>query len=297
MQRFCPAKINLCLQVGPLRVDGFHELFSVVAPLALGDTLQAERLAERGRIELLVEGADVPADATNLVWRAAEAFWQEVEPSGGVRFTLRKEIPVGAGLGGGSSNGTQALRAMEELFGVVLEDAVRLRLAARLGSDCPLFLADGPVIFQGRGEIIRPLDHTFRESLRGLPVAVVKPPFGVATGWAFAAWRASPGATGAGEDPLVWRQEWAAGAANLDKLADLPGNALTRVVGQKYPALPVGQRLLREELGWNWQMSGSGSAGFILLPAGATTAEKDRLRHLLESTWGPGSFAMFTELS
>lgn len=297
LRRFCPAKINLCLTVGPRREDGFHELFSVVAPVAFGDYLTVERLPEKGRIELTVRGWAAPADSTNLVWQAAERFWQEVSPEGGVRFILEKKIPPGAGLGGGSSNGTQALLAMEKLFGVTLSDSVRLSMAASLGSDCPLFLAPGPVAFFGRGDILESLPSSFRESLRGQSVLLAKPAFSVGTAWAFQAWQSRRATEAAGEiSPQAWREDRLAEWDHYHTWEELPANDLEQVVGEKFIALPALRQELHRSLGWTWQMSGSGSAGFVRLPENLDEDTLARARQLILHAWGEDAFVCVTSL-
>ena len=159
--RVAPAKLNLFLAITGRREDGFHELVSVVAPLKFGDTLRVEPATE---FSLGCDVPDVPVDGTNLVLRAAQAFAAASGWRGGARFFIEKRIPMGAGLGGGSSNAVAALRALNVLAGPAqgLAPEALARVAAQLGSDCPLFLHDGPVVMRGRGV------HTAARCGRGL---------------------------------------------------------------------------------------------------------------------------------
>jgi 4-diphosphocytidyl-2-C-methyl-D-erythritol kinase len=187
---FSPAKINLYLAVTGRRPDGFHDLVSVAAPLAWGDELRAEagdRSPEAGKngFTLECEWADVPLDDTNLVLRAAGAFAAATGWDRPVRFVLTKRIPVGAGLGGGSSNAVAALRALNELAGGTLAPAALAGIAATLGSDCALFVRGEPVVMRGRGEHIESLPAGAAGRLRGRRVLVFKPSFGIATPWAY----------------------------------------------------------------------------------------------------------------
>ena len=110
---FSPAKLNLLLAVTGRRADGYHELVSVAAPLDWGDSLTIELAAPAtGAFSLECGDPAVPADDSNLVFRAARAFFAAVRRRGGARFSLGKRIPVGAGLGGGSSNAVAAVEAM-----------------------------------------------------------------------------------------------------------------------------------------------------------------------------------------
>ena len=199
---FAPAKINLFLAVTGRRTDGFHDLVSVVAPLAWGDTLWIEsggRRAESGEIEpnaaaeavtgggitLECDEACVPGDETNLIVKAARLFREATGWREPVHFRLEKRIPLGAGLGGGSSDGTAALRGLDLLAGHPLAPAALAELAARVGSDCALFLHGAPVVMRGRGERVAALPAAAAARLRGRRVLVFKPDFGIGTPWAY----------------------------------------------------------------------------------------------------------------
>jgi len=147
VELYPPAKLNLFLEVLGRRPDGFHEIDTVVQAIGLRDTLRLERADS---VSLAVEG-DAPADATNLVWRAADAL--------GVGATMRltKRIPSGAGLGGGSSDAAAALRGLAALHGLALPEADLRERAARLGSDVPFFLSGGLARCRGRGERVDPI--------------------------------------------------------------------------------------------------------------------------------------------
>ena len=291
---FSPAKINLSLAITGRRADGFHELVSVVAPLTFGDTLHAEHDdAEAGRFTLACDAPGVPTDASNLVLRAAEAFAAETGWRGGVRFILEKRIPVGAGLGGGSGNAIAALRALEQLSGIVLAPDRAEALAAGLGSDCPLFLRGAPVVMRGRGERLSALPAGATARLSGRRVLVFKPGFGVATPWAYQALAARPD----------WYADAAASEAALAAWIADPGapaeallaNTLERPVFAKWVALPALLAWLRERHGVTAaRMSGSGSACFALL-------EEDRdeapLITTIREAWGAETFVQTTSLA
>ena len=161
---FSPAKINLFLAITGRQADGFHGLVSVVAPVAFGDTLHVRHRSQEpgagcreAEFTLGCDDPDLPTDESNLVLRAARAFAKATGWRGEVNFRLEKRIPVSAGLGGGSSNAVAALRALNGIAGKPLDAARLAELAAELGSDCPLFLHDGPVVMRGRGERVEPL--------------------------------------------------------------------------------------------------------------------------------------------
>ncbi|HEY2507211.1 MAG TPA: 4-(cytidine 5'-diphospho)-2-C-methyl-D-erythritol kinase [Streptosporangiaceae bacterium] len=148
-----PAKINLQLAVGPPRADGYHCLVSVFHAVSLYDEVTVESAA---RTELMVTGEDaaaVPADKTNLAWRAATAVAREAGlEDASVRIRIRKRIPVAAGLAGGSADAAAALVACNELWQLGMSQTELSDLAADLGSDVPFALAGGTAVGRGRGE-------------------------------------------------------------------------------------------------------------------------------------------------
>lgn len=280
-----PAKVNLLLAITGRRADGFHDLVSVVATLDLADTLEAKPAAE---MSLACDDAELPAGADNLVLRAAAAFRRETGWVGGVAFRLSKRIPAGAGLGGGSSDAVAALRALNQLAppDLRLDLPGLTRLAAELGSDCPLFLADGPVVLRGRGERVEPLLPTEAARLRGRRLLVCKPAFGIPTPWAYARLAAgAPGSYWPAAEAEAWLARWRADPA-------APAEALLRNTMEgpafaKFPALPELLARLKAAAGVAGRMSGSGSACFAFLPEGMPVAP---LVGLVRSCWGPSAF-------
>jgi 4-diphosphocytidyl-2-C-methyl-D-erythritol kinase len=289
---FSPAKVNLSLAITGRRADGFHELVSVVALLGFGDTLQARRVADGAGFSLACDVAEVPVDESNLVLRAARLFAAATGWGGGVEFRLEKRIPMGAGLGGGSSNAVAALRALERLSGLELEGGRRDAVAAELGSDCPLFWREGPVVMRGRGERVELLPKEAAGRLRGRKLVVFKPGFGVATAWAYQALAATPGAyadAGAEEARLAaWMADRGAKAEGLLL------NTMERPVFAKWIALPAMLAWLRERHGLEARMSGSGSACFAFLPEGADVAAVART---VREGWGEEAFVQSTSLA
>jgi 4-diphosphocytidyl-2-C-methyl-D-erythritol kinase len=293
LRLFAPAKINLSLAITGRRADGFHELISLVAPLEWGDTLKLEPRPDAAGDSLECNFPDVPVDATNLVLKAAAAFRQHaganVPP---VHFVLQKEVPAGAGLGGGSSDAAATLRGLNQLAQNPLTAADLCACAATVGSDVPLFLENAAVIMRGRGEKITPLPPAAQAALRGHDLIVFKPPFGVATAWAYARLR-ERGA------------EWYLPADTAEKkLADwlnspawetLPlENNLELPVFEKFAALPVLLRELRERFTVRCQMSGSGSACFALLNSDSPRGE---IKEAIRAAWGPEAVIRATRLT
>jgi 4-diphosphocytidyl-2-C-methyl-D-erythritol kinase len=292
---FSPAKINLFLAVTGRRPDGFHDLVSVVAPLDFGDELEASLAApgEGSRFSLACDQPEVPIDGSNLVLKAAEAFAVAASWKGAVHFKLTKRIPLGAGLGGGSSNAVAALRALNQLAGNPLVTAQLADVAATLGSDCALFLHGTPVAMRGRGEQLDELSAGAVARLRGRRVLLFKPGFGISTPWAYQRMIARGGdylsSVGAEGRLAAWLQ----GAGPAEELLF---NNMEPAAFEKYVALPVLAERLRREFGVAVAMSGSGSACFALLPDGAA-AIVTQMKQVIGESWGGVTFVQEARLA
>ncbi|HYC69742.1 MAG TPA: 4-(cytidine 5'-diphospho)-2-C-methyl-D-erythritol kinase [Opitutaceae bacterium] len=293
---FSPAKINLFLAVTGRRADGFHDLVSVVAPLDFGDELAAEPggggpAADRFTLEC--DDPAVPVDGANLVLKAAAAFARASGFAGRVHFRLRKRIPVGAGLGGGSSNAVAALRALNTLAERKLPDDALAELAAALGSDCALFLRRAPVVMRGRGERVDLLPEGAVRRLRGRRVLLFKPSFGIPTPWAYG----RMAARGGDYVPAAEAEARLAGWTNASRPAEeLLFNNLEPAAFSKFPALPLLLARLRG-FGVAAAMSGSGSACFALLPAEAAPDLVSDLTRDIRECWGPAAWVGETRIA
>ncbi len=298
-----PAKLNLFLAITERRADGYHNLVSVVVPLEFGDTLTAEVAdAPSETVPVLsCTDPDVPCDDTNLVIRAAKAFAEAAQQRRSVHFHLEKRIPMGAGLGGGSSDGVAALRALNTLAGGKLDASEMGRLASELGSDCPLFLRGAPVIMRGRGERVETLPEQAARRLRGRRVIVFKPPFGIPTAWAYrrmaelAVQKASLGRDGvylpeADAERLL--SEWVSNAAAEPEA--LLFNNLERPAFSKYLAIPTLLEQLRRDHGLAPRMTGSGSACFAFLKDDAPV---EAITGAIRRGWGDAAFVIVTRIA
>ena len=190
------AKINLTLRVGPVRPDGFHDLRTLFQSIALGDRL--DLTPRRGPLTLETDSERAPGDSTNLVWRAAVLLWSAIGRKGapaGVAMTLRKQIPVAAGLGGGSADAAAALAGLHALWKGRLARADLMQLAGELGSDVPFFLMGGTALGLGRGEDLYPIADIPR-----LNLVLIAPSFGISTSDAYR-WLDEDRAAGGGRRP------------------------------------------------------------------------------------------------
>jgi 4-diphosphocytidyl-2-C-methyl-D-erythritol kinase len=176
------AKINLGLCIGPLRADGFHELRTVYQTIALHDVIHVS-VGRGSGIEILCEDPRVPRDESNTCYRIVEGAMSALKARGRVVIEIEKRLPVQGGLGGASGNAVAALLALERALKKQLPGAERLRIAAEVGSDLPLFLVGGTVLGVGRGEEVYPL-----VDLPAVACVVATPEVGISTPKAFADW-------------------------------------------------------------------------------------------------------------
>ena len=151
-----PAKINLFLEILGKRDDGYHEIETVMQEIDLVDNLQFEEIQEGVRLKCNDE--NIPSDENNLVCKAANLILNECGIKKGVLISLEKNIPVGAGLGGGSSDAAATLKALNLLWKIGLNDAELMEFAAKLGSDIPFFIKGKTSLCSGRGERITPIE-------------------------------------------------------------------------------------------------------------------------------------------
>ena len=275
--RLAPAKVNLFLHVGPLETDGYHPLASLVAFADIGDRATVE---PADRLSLAVTGpfaAALENEGDNLVLRATRALGAAAgigEP--GLRITLDKQLPVAAGLGGGSSDAGAVLKLARDSLGLPFDDAALADIAAGLGADGPMCLHARAAWAEGRGDVL-----TFETGLPPLPALLVNPGVPSSTGAVYRAFDAgSPGradrpAPTAGRDlPSVI--DWLAVQRN-DLQA--PAVTLTPAIGAALSATAAlpGARITR--------MSGSGATVFALFDTAAAAEAAGRALAALQPAW------------
>lgn len=287
MEPFCvfsPSKINLTLAITGVRPDGFHDLVSLVAPLDWGDTLDV-RVTQAAQADTLAcDFPGVPTDATNLILKAAAALRAALPAKAQppfAHFILKKRTPAGAGLGGGSGNAAAALLALNRLSPEPVGEDFLEKIAAEVGSDCPLFVRAKPVVMRGRGERLESLPPAAERAISGRRVCIFKPSFGINTGWAYGQMKAQ-----APRHYLPPAEAEAMLAAWMkDPSGDLPlFNNMQGVAFEKYVALPALLERLRARFQVPCIMSGSGSACFALPKPDTDVAA---LRACVEDAWGP----------
>ena len=281
------AKLNLSLAITGRRADGFHELVSLVAPIALADTLTLEPGRPLG---LTCDDASLSVDGSNLVLKAAAAYVKRRPSAPTGHFHLTKKVPHGAGLGGGSSDAAAALRLLDQASGNPLGLEVLAALATEVGSDCPFFVRGQAAIMRGRGERLEILSVAACAALAGRKVVLVKPPFGIPTPEAYAL-LAKAGKYRPAAQAEASLAAWIAQPASDPSVL---GNDLATPVFAKFLSLPVGLESFRRVTGVNWQMTGSGSACFAFVSEGF---EHARLREDVRRAWGQGAWVQETVIS
>jgi len=268
------AKINLALKVLGRRADGYHELRTVFQTVSLADTLDVEFTPARATS---IRVQSDPEISGNLVEHAARLALDAMRTTGRVEFRLKKRIPMGAGLGGGSSDAAAVLLALPALAGGSLALPALMRLASQLGSDVPFFLLGGTAVAMGRGGEVYPLPE--RPATAGL---IVAPALHVSTAEAYQALGRAPGelTSAAWQNMISSFQScvWDGGQVSSETSTPAGGeNDFETVVFLRHPQLKSLKRRL-EKLGASPAMlSGSGSALFGLFP-GREAAERARER-------------------
>lgn len=178
MISFPNAKINIGLHVTEKRPDGFHNLETVFFPVGWSDILE---FAESDRLQFTTSGIQISGDPdSNLVMKAYRLIKDEYQIPA-LKIHLHKQIPFGAGLGGGSSDAAFMLLMLNRWFELNISEQKLLEYAAILGSDCPFFILNKPVYATGRGELMNIIDLR----LNGLSLLIIKPPYEVSTASAF----------------------------------------------------------------------------------------------------------------
>jgi 4-diphosphocytidyl-2-C-methyl-D-erythritol kinase len=248
MQVLAPAKINLSLRVVERRSDGFHEIVTLIAPISLYDEINIELCAGSQKIVFRCNDSSVPKGEGNLVVRAANVFFKEMKITSGLSIELKKKIPHGAGLGGGSSDAASTLLALNQLFETNLPREALAKMGETIGSDVPFFIFQSAAVCKGRGELVTPT--TLRERLSLL---LLKPEFGVPTAWAYSRWRDSREIPGISYAPQAFGSQTFV-------------NDLERPVFEKFVFLAgIKMWLLKQPEVGAALMSGSGSTVFAVI--------------------------------
>lgn len=266
-----PAKINLYLEIIGDRPDGYHELAMVMQSVELADQIHL-RSIHNGPIQVTCTHPQMPLDQSNLAYRAADLMRQTFPSAskhfGGVDIIIEKNIPIGAGLAGGSTNAAAVLVGLDLMWQLGLTQSELQALAAQLGSDVPFCIAGGTAIATGRGEVLAPLP-----SLDGVFVVLAKyKSLSVATPWAYKTYREMFADTYAESEQVGDRQKHfhsgpmmaAITRQDYAEIGKLLHNDLEKAVLPKYPTVAALKNALKAADTLGAMMSGSGPTVFAL---------------------------------
>ena len=271
------AKINVSLAVGWKRPDGYHELTTVMQTLILHDALFMKKIHAE-TVKLSVNLAFLPTNEKNLAYRAVNYMRERFETGGGVYMELIKNIPVSAGLGGGSADCAAALIGMRELYGLPVSDGEMLKIAETFGADVPFCMTQGTALARGKGEILEKLPpHPFAH------VLLARPPVIVSTADVFNNYTENI------SEKRPDAEKVAAGirAGDLELIAEGIGNDLEAVTAKKYPQISRIKGMMLEYGAVCSSMTGSGPCvfGYFINKKDARAAaseirEKERVKEI-----------------
>ena len=258
MLRFeSPAKINLRLEILRKREDGYHEIRTILQKISLHDTLYFSLRKEKG-ISIKADSPNLPTGKANLVYKAVQSMMRESGYRGGILIEIKKRIPLGAGLGGGSSNAVTTLTAMNHLLNLNVSKKRLMEMGLEIGADVPFFFLEGAAVGSGIGERLRKIE---------LPVlwfVLIYPNFEVSTRWAY--------------QNFVLTNERI--HFNLQKFTKTPEgishillNHLEKVVSEKYPQIDNMKKILCSAGALAALMTGSGPTVFGIFSDGKSATE------------------------
>jgi 4-diphosphocytidyl-2-C-methyl-D-erythritol kinase len=279
---FSPAKLNLLLSIHGKRSDGYHDLTSIIVGLDFGDYLEVS-IHDQGFDSLTCSDPITPVDETNLILKMASSLRDYAGIRTFFSFRLIKNIPLGAGLGGASSNAVCALKAMCSLLDLNLEDSIQHKLASSVGSDCSFFIKSVPSIMEGRGERILPLEESLHSVFSGREVLLFKPSFSIATSEAYACLQAKDF-----EEKQKSLDRIESFAKSLD-YSKFVYNSFTNPISDKYLIIKILLKALRDK-DFICDMTGSGSTCFALLSKENPSKDVLLIKKILEEVLGPNIF-------
>lgn len=272
-----PAKLNLYLAVLGRRMDGFHDIETIMQPVSLCDEIEIAIGGLKDPVTTLSTtgiSLDV-ADVGNLAYRAAEFFRIRTGIKDSFEIALHKNIPPGSGMGGGSSNAACVLRALNDAYGKPIDFETLCMTAEQLGSDVPFFLYNSPAICRGRGEIVEPLE-SFSSPFGWYVIAV--PPIHVRTADVYAAWASGKRLPSPYADAASFLRAWSQNSeAPMFNALWASAKSVAPILSRYRSQLPT----------YSWTMTGSGSAFYAPV---ATQEDAIALRSKIPPVAGFRSF-------
>ena len=245
---FSPAKINLGLWIVGKRPDGYHNIFTIYHTVDFGDKIYLKKSV---KLKVSTSSPVVPNDEENIVYKALKKFEEFTGLEPNYEVFIEKNIPVGAGLGGGSSNAATVLKAVNELEGNILSEEELFKLASTLGADVPFFLKGGCAVGEGIGDNLRFLNKSFNRD-----IFIIYPNIPISTGKIYSLVRDDI-LTKRDEIPIISKLE-----ADLEDWLPYLENRLGDIAKEEYPILKEILNTL-EFLGYKGHISGSGSSVYV----------------------------------
>lgn len=248
------AKINLGLDVLKKREDGYHEVKMVMQTIDMFDRLELRKIRKQG-IFVQTNLKYLPVNQDNLVYKAARIFMDEYKLTGGIEITLKKYIPVAAGMAGGSSDAAAVLYGMNKLYETGLSSETLMKLGVKIGADVPFCIMRGTALAEGIGEKLTKLPDS-----PNCHVLIAKPPLSVSTKWVYSNLKAAE----IKEHPDIDKLIEALSAGDLGTMAQYMGNVLETVTEAEYPQISKLKEIMTEKGALCSLMSGSGPTVFGL---------------------------------
>ncbi len=250
----CPAKVNLSLDVVNRREDGYHNLRMIMHTVKLFDTLTVTAYpSDVTEITLSSNLKFLPVDERNLCFKSAKLFLEKSKLCARVNIKIQKNIPVGAGLGGGSTDAAGTLLALNTLFDSPFAKPALLDLAKTIGADVPFFIYGGCMLAEGIGEILTPLP-----ALKDAVFLLAKPKYGISTPYVYK----NLDIESVCNHPDIDAAISALRQNDFDKLGSVAGNVLETVVTKEYSEIEQYKQIMNNHGAIYSLMSGSGSTVF-----------------------------------
>ena len=250
------AKVNLGLDIVGRRDNGYHEVKMIMQSVDLKDSMTLT-VNDTDIVTIMTDSKDIPADDSNIVVKAIKLLKQEYGIKKGISVELKKNIPIAGGMAGGSADAAAALRGMNELFNLKLDDKKLCELGVKLGADVPYCIMGGTMLSEGIGEVLTPL-----KSAPDCYVAIVKPAFSVSTKKVYEAYDSLSGdrIIHPDIDGLID----AINEGDLYKMCTCMGNSLESVTEKEHTLIAEIKRILKEKGAVKAMMSGSGPTVFAI---------------------------------
>ena len=268
------AKVNLRLEILKKREDGYHEIRTIFQRISLHDTIRFSLREARG-ISITTDEPNLPVGKNNLVYRAAEAILNNSAYRGGISIHIEKRIPLGAGLGGGSSNAATTLKALNQLLEMGLSRKEMMTMGVKIGADVPFFFLDKGAIAAGIGERLKEID------LPALWFVLIYPKFEVSTRWAYQNTRLTK---------EKFRYKIHKLLATPEAISKALMNDLEEVVSEKFPQIHIMKEVLRSQGALGSLMTGSGPTVFGIYADGKKAGSA--YRNIKRSMTGKGWFVI-----